>query len=681
MSTYPAFRKPPAGLLTSVQAGLSAGLLVGALHGLCDGLVAGCVGTANLSAWDWIGCLGSAVGLYVALWIAALSVLAVVLHPLLRTRLRELTRRYLALVALGFMAVLFVELYWWSRPWVFYGRPASSPERLASAAGMLIVCALFGWWLARWFTRLPAMLMRSISIFAALAIVLGFVHHAMEDAATPRGQIQDRNRDQPNILFIVVDALRQDTLGCYGDPRVKTPNIDRLATEGVLFENHFTQVPFTWPSFGSMLTGKYPRRHGLVKMEPGLRMPPNITLPWHLKTGERLDGRAMEDSDWVTASFHTGTLSTGSGLLRGFDEYFEAMVGHDLVRLDSTWSVFRSDLLLFVFKNKFEARFDSAIVASNARDWLEQHHDKRFATMVHLYSTHTPYDPPADLREQYLDPAYKGPIQAFYSVQREAIEAGRYTPTPEDVQRIRDLYYAGVAHADRMIGELVETLRAKGVLDSTLVIVTSDHGESLGEDGLWEHDHMVQTNLRIPLVMRWPKGLPAGRRVAALTDSIDLLPTVCELVNMRLPVEESDVRAFGEIDGRSLMSLVRGESVSVREHSFAENAYFHAAQNGRFKLLVDARAWQEPTLVAARAVKDRFLPRLYELTSDPHEQRNVLEAHPQEAEALFQALRRWNEGLPVRRMEESHRDLEMKARFQQLGYTGGDEQAPPKAPR
>ncbi|MFM7280232.1 MAG: hypothetical protein ACKO32_00455, partial [Planctomycetia bacterium] len=78
---------------------------------------------------------------------------------------------------------------------------------------------------------------------------------------------------------------------------------------------------------------------------------------------------------------------------------------------------------------------------------------------------------------------------------------------------------------------------------------------------------------------------------------------------------------------------------------------------------------------------DRFLPRLYELTSDPHEQRNVLEAHPQEAEALFQALRRWNEGLPVRRMEESHRDLEMKARFQQLGYTGGDEQAPPKAPR
>ncbi|MFM7282436.1 MAG: hypothetical protein ACKO32_11720, partial [Planctomycetia bacterium] len=213
MNPHPAFRKPAAGLLTSVEAGLSAGLLVGALHGLCDGLVAGWVGTANLSAWDWIGCLGSAVGLYVALWIAALSVLAVVLHPLLRARLRELTRRYLALVALGFVAVLFVELYWWSRPWVFYGRPTNSPERLASAAGMLIACALLGWWLARWFTRLPALLMRSISILAALAIVLGFVHNAMEDAAAPRGEIQDRNRDQPNILFIVVDALRQDTLG------------------------------------------------------------------------------------------------------------------------------------------------------------------------------------------------------------------------------------------------------------------------------------------------------------------------------------------------------------------------------------------------------------------------------------------------------------------------------------
>jgi arylsulfatase A-like enzyme len=301
--------------------------------------------------------------------------------------------------------------------------------------------------------------------------------------------------------------------------------------------------------------------------------------------------------------------------------------------------------------------------------------------MEHLYSTHKPYDPPVDLRQQYLDPAYKGPIQAFYSVQREAIESGRYAPTPEDVQRIRDLYYAGVAHADRMIGELVESLRAKGVLDSTLVIVTSDHGESLGEDGLWEHDHMVQTNLRIPLVMRWPQGLPTGKRVAGLTESIDLLPTICELALMRLPVEESEVRAFGEIDGRSLMPLVRGEATSVREHSFAENAYFQAVQDGRHKLLVDARAWQEPTLVAARAVKERFLPRCYDLQLDPEERSNVLEAHPQQAEALFQALRRWNEGLPVRRMEESHRDLEMKARFQLLGYTGGDEQAPHQAPR
>jgi len=667
--------------LTSLQAGVSAGFLVGTLHGLADGLVAGLVGTADLGAWDWIGCVGSAIGLYVALWMVLLGALALLAHPLLGSRLRELTRRYLACVAVGFGLVLFVELYWWSRPWVFYGRPALSIERLLSAAGMLLACALAGWWLARWFTRLPAALMRSISILAALGIACGFVHHAISDAAAPRGELSQTNRDQPNILFVVVDALRRDTLGCYGDPRVKTPHIDRLAAEGVLFENHFAQVPFTWPSFGSMLTGKYPRRHGLVKMEPGLRMPPNITLPWHLKTGQRLDGREMQDGDWLTASFHTGTLSTGSGLLRGFDEYFEAMVGHDLVRLDSTWSVFRSDLLLFVFKNKFEARFDSAIVASSAREWLEHNHGRRFMTMVHLYSTHTPYDPPRHLREQYLDPNYKGPIHAFYSVQREAIEDGRYQPTPEDIQRIRDLYYAGVAHADEMIGELLEALRARGVLDSTLVIVTSDHGESLGEDGLWEHDHMVQTNLRIPLLMRWPKGLPAGKRVGAITDSIDILPTVCELLGLKLPVDDSEVQAFGEIDGASLMPLIRGEAAAVRAHSFAENAYFHAAQDGRFKLLVDARASSEPTLAAARLVKDRFVPRLYDLAADPHEQTDVLDLHPGPAEELFQALRRWNERLPVRRMEESHRDLEMKARFQELGYTGGDEEEPPKAPR
>lgn len=681
MNAYQAFRKPPAGLLTSLTAGISAGFLTGALHGLCDGIVAGIVGTANLGAWDWIGCVGSAIGLYVALWVAVLGVLSLLAHWVIRERWRELTRRYLALVSVGFALALFVELYWWSRPFVFYGRPASSPERLLSAAGMLIACAFAGWWLAARFTRLSAGLMRTISILATLGIVCGFVHQAIQDSGAQRGAINERNSDQPNILFIVVDALRRDTLGCYGDPRVKTPNIDALAAEGVLFENHFTQVPFTWPSFGSMLTGKYPRRHGLVKMEPGLRMPPNITLPWHLKTGTRLDGREMQDADWLTASFHTGTLSTGSGLLRGFDEYFEAMVGHDLVRLESTWSVFRSDLLLFVFKNKLEARFDSAIVASSAREWLEHNHARRFATMVHLYSTHTPYDPPEHLRKQYLDPQYQGPIRSFYSVQREAIEDGRYAPTDADVQRIRDLYYAGVAHADEMIGELVAALREKGVLDSTLVIVTSDHGESLGEDGLWEHDHMVQTNLRIPLVMRWPAGLPRGVRVSAQTDSIDLLPTVSELARLKLPVDDSDVAAFGEIDGTSLLPAVRGEVASVRPHSFAENAYFHSAQDGRFKLLVDARAWSEPTLVAARAVKDRFLPRLYDLRADPAEANNVLDAHLQEAEELFQALRGWNARLPVRRMEESHRDLEMKARFKELGYTGGDEEPAPRQPR
>jgi arylsulfatase A-like enzyme len=482
-------------------------------------------------------------------------------------------------------------------------------------------------------------------------------------AGTQRGARNERNADQPNVLLVVVDALRRDTLGCYGDARVKTPNIDRLAAEGVVFENHLTQVPFTWASFGSLLTGKYPRRHGLVKMAPGYRMPDNLTLAAELKSGRRSDGRAMQDADWLAASFHTGTLTTESGLLRGFDQYFGAMAGHELVTLDNTWSVFRADLLLFVFKNKLTQRFDNAIVASSAREWIRQHARQRFMTMVHLYSTHTPYDPPQWARDMYCDKGYSGPLRAFYSEQREAIEQGRYTPTRADIQQVRDLYYGGVSYADQMIGGLLDELRAQGVLDDTLVIVTADHGESLGEEQgatrLWEHDHMLQTNLRIPLVIRLPRAFPSGQRVAARTDEIDVFPTVCELARLALPEKPSELE---KIDGQSLMPLVRGEAHSQRPVSFAENSFFAAAQDERWKVIVDVRE--------LKGEAGKYDARLYDLAADPGEQHNLSGEKPEEGARLLEALRAWSQALPRREMVHSARNADQERLFRQLGYTG-----------
>ncbi len=659
------FRKRPAGLSATLSAGLSSGALCGALFGTLDALLAALLGTAHLGFFSFLGCLAASVLHYGLFFMLALAALGLLAHPLLRTRARDLTRRYLYLVGVGVALAAFAEIFWWTRPYVFYGHPVFSIERLLSTGGIVLLAAFAGWLGTRVALRLSVGASRAIALYLGVCVCCGALYLWSEGrAGTQRGAKNERNADQPNVLLVVVDALRRDTLGCYGDTRVKTPNLDRLAAEGVVFENHLTQVPFTWPSFGSLLTGKYPRRHGLILMAPGLRLPyDNLTLARELKSGVRRDGRAMQDEDWTTASFHTGTLSNRSGLLHGFDQYFEAMAGHELVSLDSTWSVFRSDLLLFLFKNKLTQRFDNAIVASSAREWLAQHARQRFMTMVHLYSTHTPYDPPAWARALYCDPGYPGPIRAFYAEYRELLEQGKYTPSAADLQRVRDLYYGGVSHADQMIGALLDELRAQCVLDDTLVIVTADHGESLGEQRgtarLWEHDHMVQTNLRIPLLMRYPKAFAAGTRVAARSDEIDVFPTVVELALLQPPPEPG---ANEKIDGRSLLPLVRGELQSLRPVSFAESSYAAAAQDERWKLIVDVQQ--------LKGAQGTYKTCLYDLRADPAEEHNLAAEHPEEVARLLEALRAWAKDLPQREMEHSARDLDQERLFEHFGYTG-----------
>ncbi len=691
-----------AGLATSLRAGLNAGLAVGAIQGLADGLVAlARKGAPSLPAK--LGCLGTSVMLYCALWTGLLVSLSLVLHPWFAKResARSLGQRLSLLVTVGLALALFFELYWWTRPYVFWGRPATDPRRLAAALGMLIAA----WFLSRAAVGCTSRLSRSLrwGLACCVPVLFGFglvFGAAARGDAKDRGAVNPRNRELPNVLLFVVDAMRQDVLSSYGHPRVKTPAMDRLAARGVLFERAWCQAPFTWTSFGSLLTGKYPRRHGLVRMEPGYAMVPNITLPWHLKTASKLagsgtQGARMRDEDWVGAAFLTGTLSQGSGLIRGFDQYYEAMVGHGLVVADSPLSVFRSELLFDLVREKVRQRFDKHPAASVARKWLSEHSSRRFVAMAHYYTTHTPYDPPSEFRARHCDPAYAGPIHSFYADARIAIESGKYVPSDADKAQIAHLYYAGVEQADAMIGEVLDELERKGVLDDTLVIVTSDHGEELGEHGLWEHNHMYETNLLVPLIMSWPKGMPQGVRVPALVELVDVVPTVCALLGLEPPYEKGlvdpDGKDRGAIDGQNLVPLMRGEVSSVRTYSYSENSQFLALRDERFKLIVPASALSEQgweQWLAGTLPKEVGRPELFDLEQDAGETRECSAQHPEELKRLLAALRAWDATMPVPRsaMRQSDRDREAElVRFRNLGYTehgvgGKPELVAPKGP-
>ncbi len=662
-----------AGVAGTLGSAVLVGLACGAVFGVLDALIATWLGTADLDVASFLGCFAGAVFQYALIWTAGLVVAGAVLLPMLaRKTPGECT---VALVRIGLMLGLFLEIYWWSRPYVFYGYNSLGAPRLLATAGIAIVAYTLAYVGARRFQRIvlarPKVLACSVLIVAVAGA--GYVWLRGGDVGS-RGVANARNEKVPNVLLVVVDAMRRDTLGCYGSTRVKSPAIDRLAREGVVFENAFTQAPFTWTSFGSLLSGKYPRRHGLVEMAPGKRFPPNITLAFHLKHAQ-FDGAgaaALQDGDFLAATFHTGTLSKGSGLLRGFDVYYEQMAGHGIVLADSAWSVFRSDLLLHIIASKAGAKVGGD-TAATAKRWFDAHPDRRFMAMVHLYSTHTPYDPPKEFRAAYCDPKYGGPVKAFYAPVREAIEKGTFVPNAADLEQIKDLYYAGVSEADAKIGMLVEDLRAHGVLDDTLVIVTADHGESLGEAGLgdpqlWEHDHMVQTNLRVPLVMRWPTHLPAGVRVSALTDEIDVLPTVCDLLGIKVPHEDGD---YGTVDGRTLMPLVRREAADVRAFSFAENGRFASVQDARWKLVAPAK-FTEP---ADDATQDLSKCWLVDLQADPNEMHNAAAEHPDEVKRLLDALQAWSKTMPIRHADEvlSQREIDEQNRLlHTFGYVGED---------
>lgn len=673
------------GVLVTIRAALNSGLAVGALLGFADGAIASSrtpvEGFGTLAA-----CLCASSVTYGVAY-AVLGVLAgLVLHPWLARR--ELAGRVSALVVLCLGAGLFLELFWWSRPWVLYGVPISDPRRIAAAVVMLLLC----WGLAFALVNLAARLSTTWKWAGAAAVVMTWLIGApyllfSKQDVDELGRLNERNRELPNVLFVIHDAMRADVLGCYGNERVKTPVFDALAARGVLFENAFVQAPFTGSSFGSFFTGKYPRRHGFVKMVPGMRMEPSVTIASHLGSAKfaAKDG-SLEHGDYHNVTFMTGALSQASGLMRGFDSYFEAMMGHDLVDVDNPWSVLRSELVLFVIRSKVEQRLLGEPVKRAAIDWFERNGRKRFFAMAHFYSTHTPYDPPQDLRELYCDPNYDGPVKAFYAHHRELIESGKATPTEADKRQIQNLYYAGVTHGDRMTGELIEALERAGVLDNTIVIITADHGEELDDHGLWEHNHMFNTNLRVPLIVVAPGRLPKGVHVKQLVESVDLLPSLCELLGVNAPFEErfdEQKRNYGALDGKSFVGLAHGRVESLREVSFSENGLEMSAQDLEWKLIVRATDLTNETLESV-AAHDVYPARLFHLARDPHEMRNVLDSERGHAERLFEHLRAWDKSMPIPRhsISQSARDREQEARrLAELGYGAGVGEGVERAPQ
>jgi len=298
------------------------------------------------------------------------------------------------------------------------------------------------------------------------------------------------------VLLVTIDTLRADHVGAYGGP-VPTPAIDALAREGVLLLEACTPTPSTGPAHASLFTGLHPWRHRVL--DNAVLVPdelPRLAI-W------------MRSAGFSTAAFVSSYIvHERFGFGRGFEVYsFTPTEGY-------TWRGRPRD--------RFWTRGELVVDAAMA--WITAHAGDRFFVWVHLFDPHSPYDPPAGFR-----------VAKDASV---SLETKRVPPGVRDASHLAALiraYRGEVSYADAQVGRLVERLRALDLLDETAVVVSSDHGEGLGDHGLLEHGANLHDELvRVPLVLRAP-GLPRGRRLAGSVQLEDLAPTILSLAGVPVP--------------------------------------------------------------------------------------------------------------------------------------------------
>ena len=412
-----------------------------------------------------------------------------------------------------------------------------------------------------------------------------------------------------NVLLISIDTLRADHLGAYGHERPTSPNLDRLARAGVLFEDATTTSPWTLPAHVSLLTGLYPDGHGV-------------------RTNKHFLGRGIPTLAQLLADegFETGAVVNGYfvgarfGLARGFDSY----------------EMFEED------QSRTGAARD--VTGAGIR-WLRDRRDRRNFLFLHYFDVHSSYQSAAKYERMFIEKPNRltGDI-----IELMMVNHGDFEPTDEDLDHFARLYDAGIRQLDDALARLFEFLDANGWLEDTLVIVTSDHGEEFLEHGKMVHGHShYQELMHVPLIMRGP-GLPAGTRVELPVSLIDVAPTVLSLVGIRTPADMTGV------DLRSTWSSPEespAERLIFAETGPMQEDALRSVRSGRFKLILDVR-------------DERY--ELYDLNEDPSELHDLAAERPERFQWLRAELSRFTEESRLSKtLENTEEDIK---HLEALGY-------------
>jgi len=397
--------------------------------------------------------------------------------------------------------------------------------------------------------------------------------------------------DKWNLLIITNDQHRADCLGCYGNPVVRTPHTDRLASQGVRFANHFVHAPQCVPSRASMHTGRYPHVH---------RVPSNAYV---LPESEVTIAKVLNGQGYRTAC--VGELPFAPrAYLGGFQQslasnpdYDKFLASHGL-KFPAAGGPFQASPVPWS-----DDVDETAFFADHARRFVRANRETPFFLHVNFRRPHHPFNPPAPFDKMYLGAQFpasharKGEMDNKPPQQKAAIESSvgfdLRTLTPEALDRVKAYYYGMITENDKYIGTILDELDHSGLADRTIVVFNADHGEMLGDHGLlFKGSYMYDSVVKVPLIIRAPGKLPAGQVMESLCEEVDLMPTLMGLLGVDVPVG---------VQGQSLTGKTKAAV-------FSEFPTIKMARTKEWKLVHYNKARHGE---------------LYHLTEDPHELDNL----------------------------------------------------------
>ncbi len=484
----------------------------------------------------------------------------------------------------------------------------------------------------------------SLVTYLACAASLTFMAYAK---APPSN---DKKNDLPDVLLVTIDTLRADHVGCYGYQSGSTPTLDAIASEGFLFEDAVSNAVVTGPSHMTILSGLLTSQHGAMKN--GTKFPAGMTNL----------ADTLSNYGYRTAAFVSGwTLNDDmTGLASHFDYYDDDLSRVRWIRDDA----FDLQLIRFLAQvsqglGKEWHGNDRPAAATNERlfNWLSRNHDTPTFTWLHYFDPHLPYEAPAPFDRMHA-PNYKGPANGLWyklgSAQRSVIANDQ-----SNMNHMLALYDGEISYADQQLGRVLAFLKKRKLDDNLLLVVTSDHGESMGEHDIFFGRQLYEPSLRVPLMMKLPGVTPPANRVSQQVSLVDVTPTILDALG---------IKNMPPMTGRSLMPLILGLETATDIPALATRVSHDgkpytqwSVRQSKKKLIWKSRRW-------INFVRHPESTSLFDLREDPKELLDLAESNEDLLHTFMQTLQSFRSA-PIQQGRQSKLKEDIE-RLKALGYIG-----------